>query len=177
MTTESAPDQVEMSGDQFRAAFRHHPAGVAIVTANGPNGPVGLTATSVSSVSAEPPIFIFSVAASSSSLPAIRATESIVVNLLDSTQTPLARLFATSGVDRFADQSVWSRLDTGEPYLTGVHTWIRGEIVKRIELGGSVVVAVRATHALIEEGDHPEPLVYHNRTWHGLGHASRLPEV
>ena len=42
--------------EAFKDAFRAHPAGVAIITAKGSSGPVGLTASSVSSVSAEPPM-------------------------------------------------------------------------------------------------------------------------
>ena len=40
----------------FKSAFGQHPAGIAIITVAGPEGPVGLTASSVSSISADPPI-------------------------------------------------------------------------------------------------------------------------
>jgi hypothetical protein len=42
-----------MGADEFKSAFRNHPAGVAVITADAGYGPVGLTATSVISVSAE----------------------------------------------------------------------------------------------------------------------------
>ena len=54
-----------LSPDEFKAAFRGHPAGVAVITADA-GGPVALTATSVSSVSADPPLLIFSISAQSS---------------------------------------------------------------------------------------------------------------
>lgn len=41
--------------ETFRHAFRRHPAGVAILTARGQNGPVALTISSLISVSVEPP--------------------------------------------------------------------------------------------------------------------------
>ncbi len=44
-----------LSADDFKSAFRNHPAGVSVVTADPGDGPVGLTATSVISVSANPP--------------------------------------------------------------------------------------------------------------------------
>ena len=37
------------TADLFKDAFRAHPAGIAVLTAQGPDGPVGLTASSVSS--------------------------------------------------------------------------------------------------------------------------------
>ena len=49
--------QVEL----LKAAFRRHATGVALVTASGPDGPVGLTASSVASVSTRPPALSFSV--------------------------------------------------------------------------------------------------------------------
>ena len=45
-----------LSADEFKALFRGHPGGVAVITADAGDGPVALTATSVASVSAEPPL-------------------------------------------------------------------------------------------------------------------------
>ena len=42
----------------FGAIFGSHPAGVAVITAEGPDGPVGLTASSLSLVSADPPVSV-----------------------------------------------------------------------------------------------------------------------
>ncbi|MEA5652779.1 MAG: flavin reductase family protein, partial [Cutibacterium granulosum] len=46
--------------EQLATAFRHHPAGAAIITVNGANGPEGLTASSLISVAVEPAIIVFS---------------------------------------------------------------------------------------------------------------------
>ena len=57
-----------LDADQFRAIFRQHPAGVAVVTLVAEDGrPVGFTATSVISVSADPPLVAFSINTTSSS--------------------------------------------------------------------------------------------------------------
>lgn len=42
------------SPDLLRSVFRRHAAGVAVITAQDATGPVGFTATSLSSVSADP---------------------------------------------------------------------------------------------------------------------------
>ncbi|MCJ1674157.1 MULTISPECIES: flavin reductase family protein [Rathayibacter] len=164
-----------LSPAEFKLAFRNHAAGVALITADPGTGPVALTATSVFSVSAEPPLFVFSLSSASSSSPAIQASETLVVHLLGAEQLDLARLGSTSGIDRFADTSIWSRLPTGEPYFPGASAWIRGTVINRMEAGSSTIVAVHALEAHVpDDSDATAPLVYHNRTWHHLGEHSRL---
>lgn len=164
-----------LSADAFKLAFRHHAAGVAVVTADAGDGPVGITATSVFSVSAEPPLMVFSISGRSSSAPTIRRAETLVVHLLGARQLHIARLCATSGVDRFADTSIWDRLPTGEPHFPGVPVWLRGRVINRMEAGDSTVIAIHALESAHAEGP-ADPLVYHNRTWHALGDASRLED-
>jgi flavin reductase (DIM6/NTAB) family NADH-FMN oxidoreductase RutF len=162
-----------LSADEFKLAFRNHPAGVAVITADAGDGPVGLTATSVFSVSAEPPLFVFSISSTASSADTLARADTVVVHLLSADQLEIAKLFAARGVDRFADPESWSRLETGEPYLPAASSWLRGRIINRMEAGGSTVIAVHALEAQTST-DAGTPLVYHNRTWHGIGEHSRL---
>ncbi|WP_345751876.1 flavin reductase family protein [Microbacterium rhizophilus] len=165
-----------LDADGFKSLFRGHPGGVSVITAEGPDGPVALTATSVASVSVDPPILIFSVSSLSSATPAILAADSIVVHLLDAEDIDLAKLASTSGVDRFADTSAWTRLPTGEPLFPGVRAWTRCAIVSRLEAGGSTVIAAHALQGQTNRGPADDtPLVYHNRAWHALGEHSKLP--
>ncbi len=165
-----------LPADDFKLAFRNHPAGVAVITADAGEGPVGLTATSVFSVSAEPALLVFSISGQSSSAPTINRADTVIVHLLGADQLDIATLCATSGVDRFADTTIWDRLITGEPYFPSAHSWIRGRVISRMEAGNSTVVAVHALQAkLPDEAAAPaSPLVYHNRTWHALGEHSRI---
>jgi flavin reductase (DIM6/NTAB) family NADH-FMN oxidoreductase RutF len=167
-----------LAADDFKALFRGHPGGVAVITADSGTGPVALTATSVASVSAEPPLLIFSLSSISSAAPAVLAAETVVVHLLDADDLEVARIGATSGVDRFADGSTWSRLVTGEPVYHGVRAWVRCVVINRMDAGGSTVIAAHALQSSIardvDPGHHGNALVYHNRTWHRLGDHSRL---
>lgn len=173
MTVECIADRhaaaAGISPDDFKAVFRNHPAGVAVVTLRGPDGPVGFTATSVTSVSAAPPVLAFSLAAASSSRPALERASSVVVNFLAEDQRDVAATFARRGVDRFA-QVAWTSLPTGEPVLRGVTAWVRGEIDERIPVGDSLLVTVRA--GLSARHDGTRPLVYVDRTYHRLGDHS-----
>jgi flavin reductase (DIM6/NTAB) family NADH-FMN oxidoreductase RutF len=166
-----------LSAEDFKLAFRHHPAGVALITADAGDGPVAMTATSVFSVSAEPPLFVFSISDQSSASETITRAETLIVHLLSADQLDLARLGATSGIDRFADTSSWDRLITGEPYFPGSRTWIRGRVIDRMRAGTSTVVAVHALQARLPEtaaAEDASPLVYYRRTWHELTDQSEI---
>lgn len=166
-----------ITDDTYKAAFRNHPGGVAVITADAGDGPVGLTATSVSSVNIDPPLLMFSASALSSSTPTILRANTVIVHLLAADQLHLAQLCSTSGIDRFEDTSLWSRLPTGEPLYHTTPTWIRGRIVNTMDAGGSTVVAVQAIEASVSapaNDSEDRPLVYNNRTWHVLGTHSKI---
>ena len=174
----AAPDvslsPVSLPPDEFRTVFRNHAAGVTVITADIGDGPVGMTATSVFSISATPPLLVFSVSGLASASPTIIRASSVVVHLLGAGQLELAKLCATSGVDRFADTTIWDRLGTGEPYFPSADAWIRGTIVNQFQVGTSTLIVVNATHARYLTSGLGRPLVYHNRTWHHLGEHSAL---
>ncbi len=166
-----------LSADEFKSLFRGHPGGVAVITADAGDGPVALTATSVSSVSAEPPLLIFSVSALSSASDVLLRAETVVVHLLDAHDLDVARLGATSGVDRFAETHRWTRLITGEPVYNDVRAWVRCAVIGRMDAGGSTVIAAHALHSQLArdvDDANGDALVYHNRTWHRLGEHSRI---
>ncbi|WP_292830891.1 flavin reductase family protein [Microbacterium sp.] len=164
-----------LSADEFKALFRGHPGGVAVITADAGDGPVALTATSVASVSTEPPLLIFSISAQSSASDVLLRAETVVVHLLDTQDLELAKLGATSEIDRFAQPDRWSRLVTGEPVYRDVRAWVRCAVIGRMDAGGSTVVAAHALqYELGRDADDSEALVYHNRTWHRLGEHSRI---
>lgn len=167
-----------LSADDFKALFRGHPAGVAVITADDGSGPVALTATSVSSVSAEPPLLIFSISSLSSAAGVLSRAETVVVHLLDAHDIDVAKLGATPGADRFADRDRWSTLTTGEPVYHDVRAWVRCAVIDRMDAGTSTVIAAHAIQSHIERDASPgsagDALVHHNRAWHRLGEHSRI---
>jgi len=99
-------------------------------------------------------------------------------HLLDAHDLDVARLGATSGVDRFADTRRWSRLVTGEPVYHDVRAWVRCAVIGRMDAGTSTVIAAHALQADVTRDvtsdDAGDALVYHNRTWHRLDDHSRI---
>jgi flavin reductase (DIM6/NTAB) family NADH-FMN oxidoreductase RutF len=50
-----------VTAESYRSALRRHPAGVAIITLMAESGPVGFTATSLASLSLDPPLLCFNI--------------------------------------------------------------------------------------------------------------------
>jgi flavin reductase (DIM6/NTAB) family NADH-FMN oxidoreductase RutF len=155
------------SAAAFRAAFRRHAAGVAVVTADAGRGPAGFTASSVVSLSLDPPLLSFGVAGTASAWPAICDTRWVVVNMLAADQSPLATTFATGGVDRFAHPTRWGRLASGEPALHDASVWMRCRLWQRIPVGDHFLVVALVVRAVVRR-DAP-PLIYHDGGYRTLG--------
>ena len=168
-TGADGPSQV--SPADFKAVFRRHPAGVAVVTLRHDEELYGFTATSVISVSADPPVLTFSIDSTSSSWPALAEADTVVINFLAAAQVDVSARFATRGIDRFAEGG-WSLLATGEPVLDGNQAWVRGRVVQRTAIGRSFLVSVLALEA--HQAGATEPLVYHDRTYHSVGDHTAL---
>jgi flavin reductase (DIM6/NTAB) family NADH-FMN oxidoreductase RutF len=145
----------------FRRAFRRHPSGVAVVTVGG-SAPTGFTATSVVSLSATPPLLTFNIATTASSWPALERAGTVGVHMLSSDQTELARIFATSSIDRLAAVPGWAVDEHGTPVLPGVASRLAARIHDRILIGDQAVVVAEIV------GGHASdvtPLLYHDRTF------------
>lgn len=155
----------------FREAFRRHPAGVAVITADPGERPVAMTVSSLISVSAAPPIVAFSLSTrSGSSEPLLRA-ETMVIHLLRYTDIDLAQLCASSGAERFGTNVAWERLPTGEPRYTGVATWFRARRLGLLPIEGATLVAAELLEGEAHPMDDPpeaHSLVYLDRRWHRL---------
>jgi flavin reductase (DIM6/NTAB) family NADH-FMN oxidoreductase RutF len=159
----------QLSADSFKSLMRGHPGGVAIITLCNGEQPIGFTATSVISVSASPPVLVFSVQRGSSSLAALERSASVVIHFLDRNHHRLAVRFATSGIDRF-EHTPWRPLPTGEPLLDDVGTWVRCTILDRAVAGSAVLIQACPQQAEITTSR--APILYHDRAFHGLGDAA-----
>ncbi|MFE3189226.1 flavin reductase family protein [Nocardia sp. NPDC059240] len=148
--------------------MRHYPAGVTIVTLNSENGPVGFTATSFASLSAQPPLISFNIAETSSSIEAMLRAESVVVHFLGEHQKHLAQRFSRSAEERFTDRSLWATLGTGEPVLHGTPIWVRATVHQLLPIGDHTLVIglVTQVHDNTEDSPAVGPLVYYNGVYH-----------
>ena len=153
----------------LKAAFRRHASGVAIITAMGPDGPVGLTASSVASVSTHPPALSFSVLTSSTSGSAIADAAELDVHLLPSGLADLADAYGRSAGARFVPEQGWASDDVGTTLPEAVAS-LRCVPLARVPVGESVVVVAEVRD--VQLGPVGEPLVYHDRTYRTVGAIS-----
>lgn len=159
MSQPATPEDIQ----RFKDAFRVHPAGVAIVSGVVPEGEVGLTLSSIASVSADPPVLSFSVTRSTGSAGGILEAGTFVVNLLTDKQAQTALDFARTGAPRFTPEQGWAELPTGEPYLTGASMHLRCTIRETHPVGPSVLVLANVLS--VTEGTLGESLLYQDRTF------------
>jgi 3-hydroxy-9,10-secoandrosta-1,3,5(10)-triene-9,17-dione monooxygenase reductase component len=142
----------------MREVLGHFVSGIVVVTAAGPEGPVGFTCQSFASLSLDPPLVSFAPARSSSTWPRIRDTGAFCVNVLAADHAELSVGFARSGADKFAGV-VWRPGPSGAPVLDGVSAWIDCTLWNEFD-GGDHTIAVGRVRDL---GADPErlPLLYY----------------
>ena len=86
----------------FRQLLGRFATGVTVLTTRGPGGrPVGMTASSVASVSLAPPLVLVSVDRVHEMHLALEQSEHFVLNVLAADQEALSRRFAAESTDRF----------------------------------------------------------------------------
>jgi flavin reductase (DIM6/NTAB) family NADH-FMN oxidoreductase RutF len=107
--------------ESFRSAMRHLASGVSVITTGQGEHRSGLTATSVSSLSMEPPSLVVCINRASVTLQAMRETGVFGVSFLAAQHRDVAERFAGRGTllgaARFED-SDWISLVTGAPLLS-----------------------------------------------------------
>ena len=96
----------EVSPVDFRGAMRHLAGGVSVITVGRGKDITGMTVTSVSSLSVDPPTLIVSINRESSSWPLLKRHGFFGVNILTADQLDVAERFTgkdgLKGADRFA---------------------------------------------------------------------------
>lgn len=149
----------DVSQEQFRRALGEHAAGVVVVTAVSSGTPAGVTATSFTSVSLEPPLVSFYIDGRSGTWPAIRDAGGFAVNTLGEDQRGIAARFATKGVDRFAPPTRWYAGPAGLPLLDGATAHIVCRTHDLLAVGDHWLVVGRVAGAGVAGPGHP--LIYH----------------
>ena len=92
-----------MAPHRLRAAFRRIAAGVAFVTTEVDDAPVGLIVSSFTAVSHDPPMISFCPARDSLTWRRMRTSSTFTVNVLAEHHRSFARAAAPAGADRFAE--------------------------------------------------------------------------
>jgi len=147
----------------YRSTLSSHSTGVVIVSALGPDGPLGLAVGSFSSVSLDPPLVGFFPDKSSTSWPKIADTGSFCVNVLAADQLAVCEAFAKKGGDKYSSVA-WRPAPDGSPILDGVLAWIDCQIDSITEVGDHWFVTGRTTGMGVER-EGVGPLIFFRRSY------------
>lgn len=164
--SEVEPPPEPVTAELFRSVFRDHAARVVVVTAAGSTAPAGFTATSLASVSLQPPMVSFAVARSASAWSTVSRSPRLAVHLLARDQDGLATTFATSGIDRF-EHVRWRTAPGGEPLIDGCAAYLCCEVVQHVPAGDHVLVLARVATARVDRSG--SPLIYHDGAYASVG--------
>lgn len=148
----------------FRDAMRHLAGGVSVVTAGRGRDITGMTVTSVTSLSVDPPTLIVSINRDASSFPLIQRLGTFCVNVLNADQLDIAERFAgkggLKGAARFAG-SDWSSSLSGAPLLVDALAALDCEVEEIVERHSHGIVIGRVRE--IRRAARNAALAY----WHG----------
>jgi flavin reductase (DIM6/NTAB) family NADH-FMN oxidoreductase RutF len=171
----------DVSSDDFRGAMRHLAGGVSVITAGRGNEITGMTVTSVSSLSVDPPTLIVSVNREASSWPALKRHGFFGINILGADQLEIAERFSgkggLKGAERFAGAQ-WISRRSGSPLLVGALAAIDCAVEETIERHSHAIVIGRVLD--IQASGHTAALAYWQGRYVAVDQdedAARLAEV
>jgi flavin reductase (DIM6/NTAB) family NADH-FMN oxidoreductase RutF len=141
----------------YRTAIGHFPTGVTVVTSTGQNGPSGLTANAVCSLSLEPLLMLVCLDTGSRTLEAIRRSRRMAVNVLARHQEGLAAAFASKAPEGEKFAGVSHQMVDGVPVLDGAVAWLTGRLTELVP-GGDHIIGLAAVERVGAPGG--DPLVY-----------------
>jgi flavin reductase (DIM6/NTAB) family NADH-FMN oxidoreductase RutF len=138
--------EAEVTASDFRNAMRQLTGGVSVITAGKGRDISGMTVTSVSSLSVDPPSLIVSLNRESSSWPLVKRYGFFGVNILTSDQIDIAERFTgkggLKGADRFAGAR-WTTRASGVPLLADALSAIDCEVEDVVERHSHAIVIGR----------------------------------
>ena len=133
----------DVSSGDFRSAMRHLAGGVSVITVGRGKNITGMTVTSVSSLSVDPPALIVSINRDSSSWPLLKRHGFFGVNILTADQIDIAERFTGKGGLKGADRFAGAQWITG---VSGVPLFV--DALAAIECEAEDIVE-RHSHAIV----------------------------
>lgn len=163
------PEAVPATGAALRAALRHVPSPVAVVTVRTAGGVRGATIGSFASVSLDPPLVSFNVTHGTRLHAALAEADRWAVHLLAAEQAALAERFALpdlDGTDQLAPFPHVAPPD-GPPMLRGALGILVCTPHARVEAGDHTVW-IGAVEEIVD-GAGRAPLLYYHQSYRAVG--------
>ena len=151
--------------EQFKQAMSQFATGVTVVTTIYQDKPIGITASSFSSLSLEPPLILVSLKKTLFTNKVIADSGSFAINILGAHQHELGMRFAgmlPEVTDRFAGLTTTTAV-TGCPLLPDTLAWVDCRVWEMYDGGDHTIFVGEVVAVQVSESD--MPLLYHNRLW------------
>ena len=156
----------------FRDACSRFATGVCVVTASGDDGPSGMTANAVTSLSLDPPLVVVCFALTARTLAAVQHSGRFGVHFLSHDQEEVAARFASKMPEAQKFEGLeWAEQD-GVPALHGCLAGLACE-VRELLPGGDHLIGVGAVTSLWRDGG--EPLVFYRGAYWSLSEREEAP--
>ncbi|MDQ7905048.1 flavin reductase family protein [Phytohabitans sp. ZYX-F-186] len=150
----------DLDPHRLREVFGIFPSGVVAVAALVDGAPVGLAASSFTSVSLDPPLVSFSIANASKTWPDLRRAAHLGVTILADHHSTVARQLAGAVSQRFDGLTVTATAE-GAVTLDDGLAHFDTTIYREVPAGDHTIVLLRL-HAVRPAGlSDPSPLVFH----------------
>jgi flavin reductase (DIM6/NTAB) family NADH-FMN oxidoreductase RutF len=159
--------------DEFRDACGRFASGVCVVTSLGADGPSGMTANAVTSLSLDPPLMLVCFALTSRTLAAVEHSRRFGVQFLAHHQEDLAARFASKLPEREKFDGVAWTDRGGIPSLDGCLAWL-GCDLRDLSPGGDHLIGVGKVVDLWRADG--EPLVFYRGDYWTLARPEPAPE-
>ena len=155
--------------DHFRRTCARFPTGVTILTVLDREGaPHGMTASSFTSVSLDPPLVLVCVDHRATVMEHLRQCEHFGINILSEEQHELSTRFARRGEGRF-DGVAWNAGQHGVPLIPGVLASFECGMHRLVDAGDHAILIGEVLGAEHHSG---RPLVYFGSGYHKLDGTS-----
>jgi flavin reductase (DIM6/NTAB) family NADH-FMN oxidoreductase RutF len=152
---------------QFKSLLRRWASGVTIVTTRAGGRVAGMTASSFTSVSLDPPLVLVCADKKALTLPVIAEAGVFAVNVLAVDQFELSAQFALSGNEELRFEGLACREGpSGSPWLPGTLAVFDCRTVATHEAGDHVIYVGQVEAA--EFDDTREPLLYYDAAYRRL---------
>jgi flavin reductase (DIM6/NTAB) family NADH-FMN oxidoreductase RutF len=142
----------------LRRTYACFPSGVVSICAMAGGAPVGLVASSFTSVSMTPPLVSFCIKTESATWPQLARLPRLGVSVLGEVHDAACRQLSAKAGDRFAGLDLHTTAD-GAVLIAGAPAWLECTIEAQIPAGDHLIVLLRVM-ALTADHDVP-PLVFH----------------
>ena len=144
--------------ERYREVVSHFATGVAVITASGPEGAVGMTTNAFTSLSLDPLLVLVCFDRAARTLPIVRSSGRFAVNVLRAHHGELSGRFASKLPAERKFDAVDYRTEHGAPVLADALAWLVCEL-RELRGGGDHEIGIGAVVAM----DHGvgEPLVWY----------------